>query len=226
MNEIRTYLSESNDYQQGISLLERVDPRNRLLPQIRKGQSVYLKQKLRQELRRLQGRGATLAPVAEQAPDIEPESISQQPKVIHQTESYYPERVSAWIQERAKLVRQRDMKSNSLPQLPDQECRRVTREEIETLHAQVRELSDKIEHWKRTGEIAPDAPPELDDEQAAELRKQLNNAKANLSKKKSRIREWTKREDVNPAEKALKLKLYQRQARELEVKIEGLRAQL
>lgn len=225
---IDEYLSSSTDYELGLSLLEEVAPNNRMLPRLRKGPSSYTRQKLRLLLRNYRNMPVSIPEppvlkreIAETVSTAKDETTLMSPHLP----MLYPPEVSAWIQDRAKLVRQRDKLSNSLLAMSTNGDRAAGREQIDSLQKQIAGLTERIEEWKQTGQVREEKP-ELPKEERDELRRQLNNAKANLTKKKKALNKWIDDQEADDKHRRLQIAKYQEQVKKFAALVDELREKL
>ncbi len=230
MMSIEEYLQVSTDYSVGLTLLEAVAPKNRMLSRLKQGDNSYNRQKLRQLLRNYRNMPMRLPepPILildQEQPKISKPNYEAATERGNSPEMLYPQQVSTWIKERAQLVRQRDKVSNSLLGMATNQERAEGRQKIDDLQSQVKNLTERIEDWKRTGKVEEEKTTLTQDEQI-DLRRRLNNAKSNLTKKRKALNKWISDVESDERHRRLQISKYQSEVKKYEELVGQLREEL
>lgn len=232
---IQEWLSDPADYKTGLALLEAADPDNRFLPSLRKGNSIYNFEKLRIQLREIQG-------PARKDPErsrLLIEAARNQAKAVHlprheipmgytKWETVYPEAIAWAIEERGKAVNRRNRLSNQLTEAEDDAGRAHTRALIEQAHEYVRRLSDYIEEWKRNGKVPLAKPhPPMSQGEYEQIQQRMLRCRKVASKAKRKIRYYQDPElDINPLIRQGHIEEQTKKAQEAEAEAAELTAKL
>ena len=209
MNEIEKWLRGNRDYQEGIRLLERYNPKHRSLRICKeRGESTFSRPKLTAALRESIQRAEWGAPPPVEIPDT-PDPIPHLINVptgqhahLPKGDDLYPPEISKAMQTRRRLANDRDRIANTMGSKTSDEERAATYHQIEELHKEIQGFNHVIGTYQRTGKLPNRGAalivrtPHLTADEKGQIQNQIRNLRSYISRAKKKQKEWQDKENV------------------------------